>query len=160
VRAAVAALDPELAVYDTRTLAQRLDANVARPRVTAALVSLFAAVALALAAVGIYGVVAYAVTQRAREFGIRLALGARGRDVVRLVVGQGTAPVLAGLALGLGGAWGASRVLGSMLYGVSATDPLAFAGVAVFLGAVALVAAYVPARRATRVDPVVVLAQD
>jgi putative ABC transport system permease protein len=110
--------------------------------------------------VGIYGVVAYAVTRRAREFGIRLALGARGRDVVRLVVGQGTAPVLAGLALGLGGAWGASRVLGSLLYGVSATDPVAFAGVAVFLGAVALVAAYVPARRATRVDPVVVLAQD
>ncbi|AHG87819.1 permease [Gemmatirosa kalamazoonensis] len=160
VRNAVAAVDPELPVYDTRTLAERLDRDVARPRVTAMLVALFAAVALALAAVGIYGVVAYGVAQRAREFGIRMALGARPRSVVRLVVGQGTAPVLAGLALGLGAAWGASRVLGALLYGVSATDPVAFIVVTVFLGAVALVAAYVPARRATRVDPVVVLAQD
>jgi len=160
VRAAVAALDPQLAVGSVRTLADRLAENVARPRVTAALVSLFAAVALMLAAVGIYGVVAYAVTQRAREFGIRMALGARDADVVKLVVGQGTAPVVAGLAAGLAGAWAGSRVLGSLLYGVSATDPVAFAGVVVFLGAVALVAAYVPARRATRVDPVVVLAQD
>jgi putative ABC transport system permease protein len=160
VRRAVTATDPLLAMYDVRTLAERLDADVARPRVTAALVTLFAAVALALAAVGIYGVVAYAVTQRAREFGIRIALGASPAAVVRLVVGQGTAPVLAGLVLGLGGAWGASRVLGALLYGVSATDPLAFAGVTLFLGVVALVAAYVPARRATRVDPIVVLAQD
>jgi len=159
VRAAVAALDPELPVYDVRTLGDRLDENVARPRVTAALVGIFAAVALALAAIGIYGVVSYSVTQRAREFGVRLALGARDTDVVRLVVGQGIAPVAAGLALGLVGAWAASRLLASLslLYGVSATDPIAFAAVALFLTAVALVAAYVPARRATRVDPAVVL---
>jgi ABC-type antimicrobial peptide transport system permease subunit len=121
------------------------------------LVGIFAAVALALAAIGIYGVVSYSVTQRAREFGVRMALGANGADVVRLVVTQGIAPVAGGLVLGLAGAWEASRLLESLLYGVSASDPLAFIGVPLFLAAVAIIAAYLPARRATRVDPAVVL---
>jgi putative ABC transport system permease protein len=138
-------------------MAQRLSTNVARPRVTAALVSIFGVVALALAAVGIYGVVAYSVTERTREFGVRLALGARGTDVIRLVVGQGVTPVLVGLVIGLGGAWAVSRVLASLLFGIGTNDPLTFAFVAVFLGAVALTAAYLPARRATRVDPLTAL---
>jgi putative ABC transport system permease protein len=160
VRAAVAAIDPELPVYDVQTMAQRLASNVARPRVTAALVSIFGVVALALAAVGIYGVVAYSVTERTREFGVRLALGARGGDVVRLVVGQGVAPVLGGLAIGLAGAWAGSRVLASLLFGIGTNDPLTFAFVTLFLGAVALTAAYLPARRATRVDPLTALRSD
>jgi putative ABC transport system permease protein len=160
VRAAVAAIDPELPVYDVQTMAQRLASKVARPRVTAALVSIFGVVALALAAVGIYGVVAYSVTERTREFGVRLALGARGGDVVRLVVGQGVAPVLGGLAIGLAGAWAGSRVLASLLFGIGTNDPLTFAFVTLFLGAVALTAAYLPARRATRVDPLIALRSD
>jgi predicted permease len=160
VRAAVAAVDPELPVYDVQTMSERLATNVARPRVTAALVAIFGVVALALAAVGIYGVVAYSVTERTREFGVRLALGARSTDVIRLVVGQGVTPVLAGLAIGLTGAWFVSRVLASLLFGIGTNDPLTFAFVAIFLGAVALTAAYLPARRATRVDPLTALRSD
>ena len=108
-------------------------------------------------ALGIYGVIAYGVVQRTRELGIRMALGARSDDVLRLVLRQGMAPVVAGLVLGLGGAAAASRVLRGLLYGVGGTDPITYVGVAAFLAAVALLASYLPARRAALADPVVAL---
>jgi putative ABC transport system permease protein len=117
----------------------------------------FAATALVLAALGIYGVIAYGVVQRTRELGIRMALGARSDDVLRLVLRQGMAPVLAGLALGLCGAAVASRVLRGLLFGVGGIDPITYAGVAAFLATVALMASFLPARRAALADPVVAL---
>ena len=152
-RAALKAVDAELPLNDMQTMEQRVADSLAQPRVSVTLLSVFAAVALALAAVGIYGVVSYAVAQRTREIGIRMALGAKAGDVLRLVVRQGMLPAVAGLALGLAGALAATRAMASLLYGVEAADPMTFALVAVFLAAVALVATYVPARRATRVAP-------
>jgi putative ABC transport system permease protein len=157
VRAAVRDLDPQLPVYDVRTMEERVATTIARPRVTAVLVGVFAATALLLAAIGIYGVVSYTVAQRTRELGVRMALGAPAAGVLRLVVGQGMLPAVGGVVVGLAGAWAAARVLGSLLYGVSASDPWTFAGVALFLLMVALVATWLPARRATRVDPVIAL---
>jgi predicted permease len=157
VRTAVGALDPELPVFDVQTMGERLARNVARPRMTAMLVSVFGVVALALAAIGIYGVISYSVTERTRELGVRMALGAGATDVVRLVVRQGTAPVVVGLAVGLVVAWASSRVLASLLFGIGTSDPVTFALATLFLGAVALLAAYLPARRATRVDPLAAL---
>jgi ABC-type antimicrobial peptide transport system permease subunit len=119
-----------------------------------ALLGLFGALALALALVGLYGVISYSVSQRAREIGVRMALGARGSDVVRLVLSQGLRLTLIGLGVGLAGALLVSRVLSSVLYGISPTDPLSFGAVAVALTLVALLASYLPARWATRVDPI------
>jgi putative ABC transport system permease protein len=113
--------------------------------------------ALVLAAVGIYGVLSYTVTQRTRELGIRMALGAESKSVMRLVVGQAMTPVLIGVILGLAGAWGATRLMSSLLFGVSATDPLTFLAVALFLLVVAALASWLPARRATMVDPLIAL---
>jgi putative ABC transport system permease protein len=121
------------------------------------LLGLFATVALALAAVGIYGIMAYAVTERTREFGIRMALGARRQDVLRLVLRRGAVLALLGLGIGLAAALGLTRVLQGLLYGVSATDPPTYAALALGLAAVVLLACYLPARRAARVDPVVAL---
>jgi len=150
-------LDPNLPVEEITTMRQLLGASVAEPRFNMALLALFAGAALLLAAVGIYGVLSYTVTQRTGEIGVRMALGAERGQVLRLVVGQGLGVALLGVALGTAGALGLVRVLTSLLYGVSAHDPLIFGGVAALLTAVALAAAYLPARRASRIEPVVAL---
>jgi putative ABC transport system permease protein len=130
---------------------------VAQERLTMVLLSVFAGAALLLAAVGIYGVIAYSVTQRTQEIGIRMALGAQRGDVLRMVVGQAALLSAAGIACGAGAALGLTRLMVGLLYEVRPADPLTFGAVAVVLAAVALLASYVPARRATRVDPVIAL---
>jgi putative ABC transport system permease protein len=139
------------------TMEQFLADSLSRARFTMLLLGIFAGVALLLAAVGIYGLIAYSVTQRTQELGIRIALGAQRRDVLRLVLRHGTRLTLLGLALGIAAALGITRLLASLLFGISATDPLTFAGVAALLAFVALLACFIPARRATRVDPIVAL---
>jgi putative ABC transport system permease protein len=130
-----------------------LSSATAEPRFRTLLLGAFAALALLLAIVGVYGVIAYAVSQRTHEIGLRMALGAGSADVVRMVLSQGMTPVLLGVALGLIGAFATTRVLSSMLYEVSVIDPVTYAVVPVILLATALVASYVPARRAVRIDP-------
>jgi putative ABC transport system permease protein len=139
------------------TMDQLLADSLSRSRFTMLLLGIFAAVALLLAAVGIYGLIAYSVTQRAQELGIRIALGAERHDVLRLVLAQGTRLTLLGVAIGVLAAIAFSRLLSTLLFGVSATDPLTFAGVAALLAVVALAACFIPARRATKVDPMVAL---
>jgi putative ABC transport system permease protein len=131
--------------------------SVAEPRFNALLVGAFAFLAAVLASLGIYGVVAYAATRRTREIGVRIALGAGKADVFRLLLGQGLMLTALGVGLGLVAAMAANRIMSSMVYGVTTTDPLTFAAVALLLGIVALAAAYLPARRATRVDPLAAL---
>ena len=160
VREQLRALDRSLAMDDVRTMEQRLAASVAQPRLYALLLSVFAAAALLLAAVGIYGVMSCAVRNRVNEIGIRRALGAEARDVLRMVVGSAMSLALGGLALGLLAAFALTRVLAGFLYGVSATDPLTFAAVAILLTAVALLASFIPARRAARVDPMIALREE
>ena len=157
LKQALASVDPNLALSRVTTMQQRLANTLARPRVNALLLAAFAATALILAALGIYGVIAYSVVQRTREMGIRVALGARAEDVLGMVMRQGLTPVLIGLALGLGAAAVGSRVLRSLLYGVAATDLATYAAVAAFLAAVAVAASYVPARRAAHSDPMTAL---
>jgi putative ABC transport system permease protein len=151
------AVDKDLALANITTMQQTLVASTARPRFSTLLLSVFAVVALVLAAVGLYGVMAYGVTQRTHEIGIRMALGARGVDVLRLVVAGGMKLALIGVGVGLVGAYAATRLMSSLLFEVSATDPITFAVVSVILIAVALLACYVPAWRATKVDPMVAL---
>ncbi len=150
-------VDQDLALANITTMQQTLVASTARPRFSTLLLSVFASVALVLAAVGLYGVMAYGVTQRTHEIGIRMALGARGIDVLRLVVGQGMRLALVGVGVGLASAYVITRFMSSLLFEVSATDPVTFAAVSVLLIAVALIACYIPARRATKVDPMVAL---
>jgi putative ABC transport system permease protein len=138
-----------------RTMDQLIARRVVRPRFNMLLLGIFAAVALALAAIGIYGVVSYSVANRTREMGIRMALGAGQRDILGTVFRQGMALSSLGIAIGLVGAFGLTRVLSSMLYGVAPTDVGTFGGVAVLLALIAALACYVPARRATRVDPII-----
>ena len=157
LKQALAGVDPNLALSRVTTMEQRVAGTLARPRVNALLLASFAATALILAALGIYGVIAYSVVQRTREMGIRIALGARAEDVLGMVMRQGLTPVLIGLAVGLGVAAVGSRVLRSLLYGVAATDLATYAAVAAFLAAVAAAASYVPARRAARSDPMTAL---
>ena len=157
VRAQVKAFDPNQTIWRTQTLEDLLSTSVAPRRFNMLLLGVFAGVALMLAAVGLYGVMSYSVSWRTHEIGIRMALGAERADVLRLVVRQGMTMTLIGLALGLVGAFLLSRVIAGLLYGVSAKDPLTFAGVSIVLLVVALLACLLPARRATRVNPIVAL---
>ncbi len=156
-RSRILALDKDQPVADVRTMESWLAESVARTRFGTLLLAAFAGLALTLAAAGIYGVMSYSVAQRQSEIGVRMALGAKTRDVLRLVIGQGLALVLAGVALGLLGALALTRVIASLLYGVSATDPLTFGLIVLLLTLVSILACYIPARRATRVDPLIAL---
>ncbi len=157
IHAELQQLDREQPMASIATMEQLLADSLSRARFTMLLLGIFAGVALLLAAVGIYGLIAYSVTQRTQELGIRIALGAQRRDVLRLVLRHGTRLTLLGLALGIAAALAITRLLASLLFGISATDPLTFAGVAALLAFVALLACFIPARRATRVDPIVAL---
>jgi predicted permease len=157
VRAQLHALDPNLPVAEARTLEEQFDLSLLPARVAAYTLGGFGLLALALAAIGVYGVVSYSVAQRTREIGVRVALGAGARDVLRLVLGEGLSVVGLGLALGLALAFAAARLFAGFLYGVGAADPLTFVFVPALLGAIALAAGYLPARRATKVDPMVAL---
>jgi putative ABC transport system permease protein len=150
-------VDPELPMAAVATMDQLLADSLSRSRFTMLLLGIFSAVALLLAAVGVYGLIAFSVTQRTQELGIRIALGAQRGDVLRLVLAQGTRLTLLGVAIGVLAALALSRLLAALLFRVSATDPLTFASVAGLLAGVALLACFVPARRATRVDPIVAL---
>ena len=154
-RGLVAALDGDTPVSDIRTAEALIGQSVAKPRFTASLLAAFALVALFLGAVGVYGVLAYTVSRRTQEIGVRMALGARTRDVLRLVLGQALAVTLAGVVIGLVAAFAATRAMSTLLFGISPADPVVFAGVAGTLVVVALAASWIPARRASRVDPVV-----
>jgi hypothetical protein len=153
VRQIVAGLDPEIPVQDARTMEDNVLLVHSYRRFTTLLLSVFAALALGLAVVGIYGVFAHGVAARTREFGIRLATGARGSDILRLVLGEAAMLCAAGLAAGIPAAWGASRLLGSMVDGATASEPWTYAATAVVLVLTALAASYIPAQRAARLDP-------
>jgi putative ABC transport system permease protein len=157
VRNAVAAIDPEQPVFDISTMDERLAASVAPRRFNLLLLASFALLAMLLASVGIYGVVSYAAVQRTHEVGVRMALGAQRRDVLKLILAQGMVLLLIGIGVGLIGAFLLTRFLSALLYGVRPTDSATFAAVSLLLAAVAIVACYIPARRATRVDPMVAL---
>jgi putative ABC transport system permease protein len=153
----VAALDPSLPLGQLRTMEEVRGASLAGPRFLMLLISAFSAVALLVALIGVYGVMAYSVSQRQREIGVRVALGAAPSSVVGLVLRQGMAPAVAGIALGLAGGLAISRVLRTLLFQVAPGDPTTAIAVSLIVTAVALVACYLPARRAAGVDPVVAL---
>jgi putative ABC transport system permease protein len=157
VRQTVWSLDRDQPILQLGTMQARLDEVYAPRRFNMLLFGMFALVALVLAAAGLYGTLAYIVAQRTHEIGIRLALGAQTRDVLWLIIRQGLALTLIGVALGLGAALALTRVLQNLLYEVSATDPVTFAGIALLLVGVAFIASYIPARKATKVDPLVAL---
>lgn len=157
VRGAVLALDREQPVHAVQTMGDVFANSVATRRLSMWLFSVFAVVALALAAIGIYGVIAYSVTQRTREIGVRMALGAQASDVLRLIAGHSMKLTLIGIAIGLIGAFALTRVMASLLYGVSATDIVTFATMTLMLIVVSFLASYIPARRATKIDPMTAL---
>ncbi len=156
-RSEIQSIDPQQPVADVRPMSEWLAESTARSRFSALLLVVFAVIALILAAVGTYGVMSYSVTQRTHEIGVRMALGAQTRDVLRMIVGKGMLLTLAGVVVGLAAAFALTRVMTSLLYGVSATDPWTFAAVAALLLLVGLLACYLPARRATKVDPMIAL---
>ena len=153
----VQSVNPELPVFGAQTLNDVLSASLSQRRFSMEIVGLFALTALLLAGMGIYGVISYIVSERTHEIGIRLALGAQSRTILRMVLRQGLGLAIAGAAVGLVGALIVSHLMAGVLYGVRPTDPLTFAGVALLLIGVALLACYIPARRAIRVDPLVAL---
>ena len=157
VRREIARLDPDQPISDVRTMDARIDRSLKDRRFNMVLLGVFASFALTLAAIGIYGIVAYSVTQRTHEIGVRVALGAQRRDIIRMVVTQGMTMTAIGTAVGLAAAFGVTRVMSSLLFGVSAADPITFVLIPLLLLAVAAWACYVPARRATRVDPIIAL---
>jgi putative ABC transport system permease protein len=157
VRGVVAEVEPNQAIHNVMTMEQRLANATTSRRLNTVLLGSFAGLALLLAVVGIYGVMSYAVTQRRREIGVRMAMGAQTGDVLRLVIGEGMKLVLSGALLGLGGALALTRLLKTLLFGVSATDPLTFIAVAALLIIVASLACWIPARRATKVNPIIAL---
>jgi hypothetical protein len=157
VRQEVKTLNPEAAIDRVTTVSAELENSIAAERMAAALTSVFGLIALVLAVIDLYGVMTFAVSRRTRELGIRMALGATTREVLELVLREGAMLVGLGLALGLAGAWAVTRLVATQLYGVTATDSLTFALIAALLAAVALLACWVPARRATKVDPMLAL---
>jgi putative ABC transport system permease protein len=157
VHTEVRGLNKNLPPPKIQTMNERLSDVVAQPRFQTLLLTLFGLLTLVLVSAGIYGVVSYSVAQRTQEIGVRVALGAQSRDVLKLVVGQGMKLALIGMGVGLIGAFVLTRLMEHLLFGVSATDPVTFVVVAAFLAAVALLACYIPARRAMKVDPMVAL---
>jgi putative ABC transport system permease protein len=157
VRRELQGMDESVPFVSVRPMLELIDQQVTPWRIGTLVFTLFGALGLVLAAVGLYGVISFVVTQRTHELGVRIALGARGRDVLGLVLRQGARLAGIGVVTGAAGAAAATRLFASMMYGVSALDPLVYAAMALVLGAVALAAAYVPARQATRVDPMVAL---
>jgi ABC-type antimicrobial peptide transport system permease subunit len=153
IRAEIRRAAPDLPIESAVTMDDAVAASVAEPRFRMVLLGLFAGAAMLIATCGLYGLMAYAVTQRRREIGVRMALGATRRDVQRLVLGRALRIVAVGLVIGLVGAVGVTRVLQTFLFGVTPTDPIAFAAVTLLLLAVGVLAAWLPARRATRIDP-------
>ena len=160
IRGQVKAMDPDQPITNMRTMTDVISRSVWQPRLYTILFGVFAAVALALASIGVYGVMTYSVSERTREIGIRVALGAQRRDVLKLVVAQGMTLTLIGAGIGLGAALALTRLMQTLLFEVSATDPLTFVTLAALLSVVALVACYLPARRATKVDPMIALRHD
>ncbi|HKF50992.1 MAG TPA: FtsX-like permease family protein, partial [Candidatus Acidoferrales bacterium] len=156
-REAIHSVDADLPVANVRTLANIVSTSMTEPLFSALLLAAFGALALVLATIGMYGVISYSVAQRTQEIGIRMVLGARPRSVFRMVLGQGTRLAVLGIAIGLVAALAVTRVMNSFLYGVGATDPLTFAAVSLLLLSVALLACYIPARRAMKVHPMVAL---
>jgi predicted permease len=157
IRQRIAALDADLPLSDIALLEERVSGSIRRQRFAMLLLAMFAGTALALAVVGLYGLMSYLVAQRTREFGIRMALGATLRDALGLIVGHGMKLVLAGLVLGVAGSLALTKVLGGMLFNVRATDPVTFGAVCTLLATVGAIACYLPARRAAQVDPMVTL---
>jgi len=157
LRAELRALDPGLPVARIRTMEQVMTATQARPRFLTLLLTLFSMVALLLATVGIYGVISYSVGRRTKEFGVRMALGAQPSDVLSIVLGRGMLLALAGIIIGLAGAFALTRFLSTLLFGIGPTDPITFGAVSLLLGAIAFLACLIPARRAAKVHPMVAL---
>jgi putative ABC transport system permease protein len=157
IRSRVLSIDKDQPIASVQTMQEIVSSSISNQRFTLLLLGLFAAVALALAAIGIYSVMAYTVTQRTGEIGLRMALGAQTRDVLKLVVGQGMAMALIGIGVGLGGAFALTRVMSSLLFSIGATDPITFIAIPLILGGVGLAACFVPARRAAKVDPMIAL---
>jgi putative ABC transport system permease protein len=157
VQAEVAGIDPQMPMFDIKTLEEHVGISLFLPRMAAILLTVFGLLALSLAAIGLYGVMAYSVSQRTRELGIRMSVGAERRDILRLILGQGLVLSIIGLVAGIVAALAVTRFTASLLYGVSATDPATFTWIAQLLVGVALLACYFPARRATKVDPMTAL---
>jgi putative ABC transport system permease protein len=160
VRAAVRQTDPELPLYSVQPMSAVLESSLASRRFAMTVIAAFALLALVLSAIGVYGVLAYLVEQRTREIGVRVALGATRRHILEMVLATGLTLAAAGMAVGLVGAALVARAVATMLFGIGAFDPVSFAGIPAVLFVVAVLACYVPARRATRIDPLVALRQE